>query len=43
MDSKMPPNDEDCNVRDSSNVPTHGTMPKWLQDISQYVSNNLLQ
>lgn len=27
---------DDCNIRNSTNIPSHGSIPKWLEDISSY-------
>lgn len=35
-----PTRNEEFNGRNSTNVPSHGTVPKWLEDISQYVFEN---
>ncbi|CAH1968950.1 unnamed protein product [Acanthoscelides obtectus] len=30
---------DDCNVRDSTNIPSHGSIPKWLEDITETIAN----
>nr|CAH7727084.1 unnamed protein product [Callosobruchus chinensis] len=30
---------DDCNIRDSTNIPSHGSIPRWLEDISETISN----
>lgn len=26
---------DDCNIRNSTNIPSHGSIPKWLEDITE--------
>lgn len=38
MDPNIPMKDDGHDsVRKSTDIPSHGTMPKWLEDISQWV------
>ncbi|KAJ8926520.1 hypothetical protein NQ314_021122 [Rhamnusium bicolor] len=29
---------DDCNIRNSTNIPSHGSIPKWLEDITEAIS-----
>lgn len=37
MEPNIPARNEEYSVRNSTDIPSHGTIPKWLDEISQWV------
>ncbi|EFA08803.2 katanin-interacting protein [Tribolium castaneum] len=40
MDQNIPAKSEEFNGRNSTDIPSHGTVPKWLEEISQKIAQS---